>query len=136
MWPRNRPCRRRRREYRHRRKRLFCERTDASDDPLLELVRGQRGQLVDVESLGLVCELLRLHGFLGGRLILGRGLDGAPRCRPNRGDEVLLAAIPELDLPGDRALLLLAKYPDAVAQGREVGVAAGVDGVLRARLDA
>src|SRR6516164_2852024 len=48
-----------------------------------------------------------------------------------RGNEILFAAVPEFDLPGDGCLLLFPAHPDTVAQGGEVGVAAAVNRKLR-----
>ena len=81
-------------------------------------------------------QLLPHEIFRPRRLVLRRALDRAPRRRADRRDEVLLAAVAELELPRDGRLGLLAQHADAVSERREVGIAASIDGVLRTGLDA
>src|SRR5262249_50990347 len=75
-----------------------------------------------------------IHRRQGGGLVFSRWLDRAPWCGSDRGNEILFAAIPEFDLPGDGCLLLFPAHPDTVAQGGEVGVAAAVNRKLRTGL--
>src|SRR5262249_52050121 len=75
-----------------------------------------------------------IHRRQGGGLVFSRWLDRAPWCGSDRGNEILFAAVPEFDLPGDGCLLLFPAHPDTVAQGGEVGVAAAVNRKLRTGL--
>src|SRR5262249_950662 len=132
-WPRTPTCRRRQPEYRNQPTRSFG---GASCQALLESIPSERWQRLNVKRLWFVRELLRIQRLRGRRLVISRRLDRTPRRGPDRGNEILFAAVPELDLPRNGRLLGFPADSNAVAQRSEVRVAAAVDRILRARLHA
>src|SRR5690349_9515517 len=70
------------------------------------------------------------------RCVFGRRLDRAPWRRPDGRDEILFAAVPEFDFPGDGTFRFLPEHANAMAEGSEVRITAYIYGVLRTRLDA
>ena len=91
---------------------------------------------LDLERFRFVREFLPREILRAGRIVLGRPLDRSPGRGPDRGLEVLLAAVPELELPRNGRLGLFPQHADAVPERGEVGIAADIDGVLRAGLHA
>src|SRR4029077_9924075 len=62
--------------------------------------------------------------------------DRAPSRGPDRGDEILFAAVAEFYFPGNGRLVFFAAHADTVAERGEIGIAAAVNGKLRAGFDA